>query len=109
MPIYEFECKKCSKINEFNLKLSDPTPEKCPSCEAVGSLQKLISSTSFSLKGGGWYSDLYGSSKSSSNSDKADTKDSAPADANTSSPKKETTATPKKSESSASTKPSSND
>ena len=60
MPIYEFQCKKCSEVSDFNLKMSDPNPENCPHCGG-DELQKLISSSSFALKGGGWYSDLYGS------------------------------------------------
>ncbi len=65
MPIYEFQCKKCSEVSDFNLKMSDPNPAECPHCGGK-ELQKLISSSSFALKGGGWYSDLYGSSGSSS-------------------------------------------
>ena len=56
MPIYEFKCSNCEEISEFQLKLSDPNPETCESC-GKGSLSKIISSTSFQLKGGGWYGD----------------------------------------------------
>ena len=61
MPIYEYQCKKCHKIEEVWLKMSDPAPRKCPACG--GSLKKIISATAFQLKGSGWYKDLYSSSK----------------------------------------------
>ena len=63
MPIYEYKCQKCGKELELMHKVSDPTPAKCHECQAEGSLEKLVSRTSFQLKGGGWYSDLYSSTK----------------------------------------------
>ena len=42
--------------------MSDKPIRTCPKCKAK-KVEKLISQTSFTLKGGGWYSDLYGSSK----------------------------------------------
>lgn len=63
MPIYEYRCQKCGHQLEIMQKVSDPAPEKCPSCGADTSLERLMSRTSFQLKGGGWYSDLYGSTK----------------------------------------------
>lgn len=53
MPIYEYECKKCNKIIEHIQKMSDPNLETCPECG--GEVQKLISHSSFHLKGNGWY------------------------------------------------------
>ena len=58
MPIYEFRCRECSVVIEVTQKISDPYPENCPECQS-GSLEKLISQTSFHLKGGGWYADNY--------------------------------------------------
>lgn len=63
MPIYEYKCRQCGKEMELMHKVSDPAPDKCPECQATGSLEKLVSRTSFQLKGGGWYSDLYSSAK----------------------------------------------
>jgi putative FmdB family regulatory protein len=63
MPIYEFVCEACGKIEERLQKLSDPPPEACPECG--GKMAKIMSRNSFQLKGGGWYRDLYGSSSSS--------------------------------------------
>ena len=63
MPIYEYSCQSCGKIIDVLQKVSDPTPETCTACGATGSLTKLVSRSSFVLKGGGWYSDLYSSTK----------------------------------------------
>jgi putative FmdB family regulatory protein len=62
MPIYEYQCGACGHRFEEWQKMSDPPVRTCPKCKAK-KVEKLISQTSFSLKGGGWYSDLYGSSK----------------------------------------------
>ena len=53
MPIYEYECKKCSKHFEIMQKISDDTLTSCRECG--GELKKLITNTSFVLKGSGWY------------------------------------------------------
>lgn len=63
MPIYEYRCNKCEATDEVLQKVSDPAPEECPSCGTKKSMEKLISQTSFQLKGGGWYKDLYSSTK----------------------------------------------
>lgn len=57
MPIYEYQCGKCSKIYEIWLKISGKPPDKCTDCG--GPLHKLVSLSSFQLKGGGWYVDGY--------------------------------------------------
>jgi len=53
MPIYEYECTSCGKITEVMQKFSDAPLTQCPSCG--GSLRKLISLSTFHLKGTGWY------------------------------------------------------
>lgn len=58
MPIYEYRCTKCEQVTEALQKVSDPPLRRCPSCGAK--LEKLISRTSFQLKGGGWYAEGYG-------------------------------------------------
>lgn len=63
MPIYEYRCQKCGHDLEVMQKISDPAPVKCPSCGEENSFERLMSRSSFQLKGGGWYSDLYSSSK----------------------------------------------
>ncbi len=61
MPIYEYECQKCNKVTEAWQNVSDEPLTSCPDCH--GSLKKLISSSSFQLKGGGWCADGYCSAK----------------------------------------------
>ena len=63
MPIYEYSCQSCGKTIDVLQKVSDPTPESCSACGTQGSLSKVVSRSSFVLKGGGWYSDLYSSTK----------------------------------------------
>lgn len=57
MPIYEYECSKCNRIVEKWQGLSEAPLTDCPDC--AGALKKIISSSSFQLKGGGWYADGY--------------------------------------------------
>jgi putative FmdB family regulatory protein len=64
--IYEYRCDKCEKVNEFQMKMSDPHPVVCPSCNAQGSLERIISRTSFALKVSGWYTTDYKRSSGSS-------------------------------------------
>jgi putative FmdB family regulatory protein len=63
MPIYEYACSSCEKTLDVLQKVTDPAPQTCTECGATGTLAKVVSRTSFVLKGGGWYSDLYSSSK----------------------------------------------
>jgi putative FmdB family regulatory protein len=64
MPIYEYECSQCGKIEEVLQKFSDQPLSTCSHCS--GSLHKLISQSSFRLKGSGWYvTDYAGKSGSS--------------------------------------------
>src|SRR6185503_1222446 len=52
MPIYEYQCQKCGTF-ETTQKITDKPLAKCPTCK--GKVKKLISNTSFQLKGTGWY------------------------------------------------------
>ena len=54
MPIYEYQCKACGHRLEAFQKISDDPLKNCPECEKE-ELEKLISATSFHLKGTGWY------------------------------------------------------
>lgn len=54
MPIYEYGCEDCGKTMEVLQKMSDPAPSECEYCGSTG-LKKLMSQTSFQLKGDGWY------------------------------------------------------
>jgi putative FmdB family regulatory protein len=85
MPIYEYQCQSCKQITEAWQSISDEPLTSCPECE--GQLNKLISASSFQLKGGGWYADGY------SNASCAAKKETS----STPTPKKETPTTcPKK-------------
>jgi putative FmdB family regulatory protein len=53
MPIYEYECTKCGNIEEALQKFSDKPLTKCKHC--AGKLHKLVSHSTFHLKGTGWY------------------------------------------------------
>jgi len=72
MPVYEYECPTCEKVFEVQQRISDDPLSTCPDCG--GEVKKLVSMSSFQLKGGGWYSDGY----STASSDK-DKKSSTPA------------------------------
>lgn len=61
MPLYEYECTACRRHTEKIQKFSDPEITTCPFCG--GELKRVISAPAFSLKGGGWYADGYGSAK----------------------------------------------
>jgi len=58
MPIYEYKCDKCRKHHEIMQKITEKPLTICPSCG--GNMKKMISSTSFVLKGSGWYATDYG-------------------------------------------------
>jgi putative FmdB family regulatory protein len=59
MPIYEYECTKCGRHTEALQKFSDPPLSECELCH--GKLTKLISQSTFHLKGSGWYVTDYAS------------------------------------------------
>ena len=64
MPVYEYECKKCNKVFEVQQKIADAPLSDCPDCHAP--VRKLMSMSSFQLKGGGWYADGYSSAANGS-------------------------------------------
>ena len=52
MPIYEYHCSKCGDFETMQ-RMSDKPLTQCPTCRRK--VTKLISNTSFQLKGSGWY------------------------------------------------------
>jgi putative FmdB family regulatory protein len=100
MPIYEYQCQKCGTF-ETTQRITDKPLVKCPTCK--GKIKKLISNTSFQLKGTGWYVTDYArkgqngdaksgnGSKSSSEpkSESSSTKDKSPAESKGESKKSE--------------------
>ena len=57
MPIYEYQCKKCGKQFEAFQGITEPDLKTCKFCK--GKVQKMMSLSSFSLKGTGWYATDY--------------------------------------------------
>ena len=67
MPIYEYVCQKCGHHLEVMQKISDKPLTRCPECR--GKLEKILSQTSFQLKGSGWYVSDYTSRGKAESSD----------------------------------------
>lgn len=75
MPIYEYLCEKCGTLTEKIQKFSDPPLTTCENC--AGRLNKVLSQSSFVLKGSGWYLSDYSkkcSPASTSSETKSETK-----------------------------------
>ena len=53
MPIYEYRCSKCGNEFEEWQKITDPPTQECNRCG--GKASRLISPSTFILKGTGWY------------------------------------------------------
>lgn len=85
MPIYEYRCTRCGDQSEVLQKITDRPLRKCEKCS--GKLEKLISRTSFHLKGGGWFDSGYGGGNPGKSKEK---KDSPSSSESTKSDKKET-------------------
>jgi putative FmdB family regulatory protein len=68
MPLYEYQCKKCSHRFERIQKFSDPHVKKCPECG--GAVEQVISAPAVQFKGSGWYVTDYGKGGSPSNTSK---------------------------------------
>jgi len=69
MPIYEYECLKCGRRSETMQKFSDPPLAECSQCK--GELRKLISMSTFHLKGSGWYTTDYAGKNQSTSAPKS--------------------------------------
>ncbi|MCI5119810.1 MAG: zinc ribbon domain-containing protein [Candidatus Electrothrix sp. AUS4] len=63
MPVYEYECPACEKVFEVHQGINDSPLSSCSVCG--GEVKKIMSMSSFHLKGGGWYSDGYASGSTS--------------------------------------------
>ncbi len=75
MPIYEYRCEKCQHQFDLLQKITDEPVKECPECG--GPVSKLISSTSFILKGSGWYVTDYGKGKGKGHTGEAGIKNEA--------------------------------
>ncbi len=74
MPIYEYECENCGRHFEVWQRITDEPLTTCEVCQ--GKLRKLISQSSFILKGSGWYVTDYARKEKKSES-KSSSKDSS--------------------------------
>ena len=71
MPIYEYKCDKCG-VFEVTQRITENSLKKCPTCKSK--VERIISHTSFVLKGSGWYATDYaraGTTKSEDSGDSA--------------------------------------
>jgi putative FmdB family regulatory protein len=101
MPIYEYNCQKCGTF-ETTQKITEKPLSKCPTCK--GKVKKLISNTSFQLKGTGWYVTDYArkgksngdgnGSKSSSSESKSEPKGDSKSESSPSKSEKSSTSAP---------------
>jgi putative FmdB family regulatory protein len=77
MPIYEYRCPKCGTF-ETTQRITEPALKRCPTCKSK--VERMISATSFVLKGSGWYATDYARSGGA----KSDTADKSSAAAGSS-------------------------
>ena len=62
MPIYEYSCAQCGHAWEQEQRITEKPLTRCPACGEEGA-RRLISLSSFILKGKGWYETDYGKGK----------------------------------------------
>jgi putative FmdB family regulatory protein len=75
MPIYEYECGSCGRITEAWQKFSDKPLKACEHCS--GELHKIMSQSTFHLKGTGWYVTDYAGKSGHTSSNETKKKESA--------------------------------
>jgi putative FmdB family regulatory protein len=97
MPFYEYACEKCESEFEIEQRITEDPLKSCPKCRSRR-IKRLISRTSFALKGGGWYADGY----ASNGGGKKNGRDSAAAGASESASPSDTSGSEKKKAASAS-------
>ena len=89
MPIYEYKCNKCGVV-EVMQRITEPALKKCPNCKSK--VERLMSRSSFVLKGTGWYATDYankGKSSAESSESKTDTSSASNGSSDSSSTKTE--------------------
>lgn len=75
MPIYEYECPSCGVVEAFQGITEDPL-KRCPKCRRF-KVRKLISHSSFHLKGSGWYATDYGKGNGGNGKKESEKKESS--------------------------------
>lgn len=86
MPIYEYSCTKCGNIEELFQKITDRPLTKCSQCS--GKVHKLISQSTFHLKGSGWYVTDYANKSGGKSTSKKSTNPPSTTDSGASTKKK---------------------
>ena len=99
MPIYEYRCRKCGEF-EVTQRITATPLSRCPTCR--GKVTKLISNTSFHLKGSGWYITDYGRKDSKGKETTTESKSESKTEAKTEAKTDTTTKSETKAESSTS-------
>ena len=62
MPLFEFVCPNCKRVEEILQRYNDPPPVcRCKGEDAE--MQRRVGGGSFILNGSGWYRDHYGLKK----------------------------------------------
>lgn len=72
MPLYEYECTKCSHRFEVIQKVGAKALTRCPKCR--GKLRKLLSAPAIQFKGTGWYVTDYAGKEKGKDKGRDDTK-----------------------------------
>jgi putative FmdB family regulatory protein len=69
---YEYACSACGHEWEAEQSIREAPLKKCPKCGKLQAKRMISRGAGFILKGGGWYADGYGSSKSAKSGDSGD-------------------------------------
>jgi putative FmdB family regulatory protein len=67
---YDYLCTSCGHAWEAEQRISEDPLKQCPACKEMSAKRQISGGAGFILKGGGWYSDLYGSPRPASGGDK---------------------------------------
>ena len=98
MPTYDYQCFACDYVFEEVQKITADPISKCPKC-AEDKVKRLVSKSSFHLKGGGWYASGYSSTKANTGSNNAASSNNSSAKKTVDTSKATSSSTSKKTES----------
>lgn len=68
MPLFDYRCEACGRVEEVMQAFGDPPLTTCPACG--GTLKKLPSAPAVQFKGSGWYVSDYGRGSGKKDADK---------------------------------------
>ncbi len=72
MPLYEYQCMTCQHHFTLIRSMHDTSSPSCPKCKKMDKVERLISNTSFILKGSGWFDSGYNNTKKTSSEKKSE-------------------------------------